>query len=693
MFCNKCGSKIDDKSNFCGKCGTKVDKETSSTNKVEGSTNTNNLDSFIGNISKSAEKQSIDSDIFTKIDKTENRDEVENDNTNNKINKKKIWFKQLFAGVKKTKAKKKPKPKSRPKQKPKPKSKQKPRPSGEASKKKVNMKILIPAILVPVIIIAGIFVFMFFNGKLSNPNNDVVKAFKTTLTQIEKHTKKNMQIPDFTIDKSEISKVVEKERYLKIKNAKGGLLNEDILGSLKGLSLKLSEKQDVEKDLFNTKLTFANDKNEEIFAEIFSSSELATLNLPSLYNSKVGIHFKQDESKEADDDNTEALVINTPYYDDASQALELLKNGESSFNVFKNSIKDKSILLVNDIIKNAQFKLVSDNEQTKKKEYSTIIENVALLESLKVFLTEIKEDDFNKKFQLLLSYFLNGENLELAEFLTIGSPDTLITSIDNTIQVIAPKEDEIQKTKEAGVSLGQVVRDTAKKVAKKPIEEQTENTAIITPKETEIRLVINEDQTIRSISFSIVIDGILMSTTIDIEELENKLSINTNVKMSKGDSNLILDILSLNEQTSMDEIKRGNTISLTTFLGDKFVFDSIDIYNLKTNIYNSKLDIVANDGSDEFFINYDLSGKYKEESELKRLDIDSLKINIDDGLYKFYFEFIGHILKRNSSSIEMINSNNVIFIDNMSNQETDEIKEKINNNWKEFLEKFRNRKW
>lgn len=693
MFCSKCGSKIDEKLNFCGKCGTKVDKATSSTTKAGSSTNANNLDSFIGNISKKTDKQSVDSDIFTKVDEAEN---VNNKN----IKKRKSWFQELFSKVKKTKAKPKRKPK--PKQKQKPRPKQKSKQSSNASRKNINMKILIPAILAPVIIAAGVFVFMFFKGKISNPNNDIVKAFQATLVQIEKHAEKTKLIPDFSInkavnsssDKDTESKIFEKEQYLKIKNAKGGLLNEDILGSLKGLSVKLSEKQDVKEDLFNTRLTFANDKNEEIFAELYSSPELVTLKLPSLYHSDLGMHFRQDNN--SDTDNAAVPDISTPYYDEVTQLFELLKNGESSFNIFKDSIKEKSGAFVNDIIKNAEFTLVSENEQSKEKEYSTIIENTALLESLKAFLTQIKEDDFNKKLQFLLSYFIKGETLELAEFITIGSTDMLIAGIDNTIQELTPKEPEkaeSEEPKEAGVTVGEIAKDTAGKVAKMLTDEVAKDDSVIVPKETEIRLVTNEKQTIRSISFSIVIDGVLVSTKIDIEESENTLNLKANVKMSKNDSYLTLDIMSLTEELSADEIKRGNTISLTTFLDDKIVFDSYDTYNSKTNIYNNKVDISVNDKSGEFLVDYDLSGKYKEENDSKKLDIDSLKIDMNDGLYKFNLEFIGHILKQSSNSMDIINPNNVVFIDNMSDQETNGIKEEINKNWKEFLERFRNRKW
>ena len=96
---------------------------------------------------------------------------------------------------------------------------------------------------------------------------------------------------------------------------------------------------------------------------------------------------------------------------------------------------------------------------------------------------------------------------------------------------------------------------------------------------------------------------------------------------------------------------------------------------------------------ESFSADYNLKGKYKVENDLGRLDIDSLILDINTALYKFNFEFDGYIQRHNSSSIEEINLNNVIFIDNMSNQEIEDIKAKIYKNWTEFLDLFRERKW
>ena len=642
MFCSKCGYKIDENHKFCGKCGAKIEKEASTTS----STNASNLDSFIGNISKTTDKQSVDSDIFSKVEEVQNDDK---DVKNKK--KKKSLFQKKTNSNKKANTKKKAKI-VRPKQKVK--AKKKPNITKNKSGKKLNLKILLPAIIIPIIILIGVLVFIFFINKSSNPTNSIAKAIKTTYERIDEYSRKVEQMPDFSINKSEIlsSKsdvgIIEKEQYLKIKDSSGGLLNENVLGSIKGMSVKYSEKQDVKSDLFDAKLSLANEKDEEIFAKISSSPELVTLSLPSLYHNNLGMHFKQDESENA-------LTITTAYYDKVLQLLDLLKNSESSFNIFKESLKDKLYALVNDIIKNSEITVISEEESIDM-EYSIKIDDNSLLEAIKAFLNQVKEDDFYKKLQILYSEVMEEEALD------INSIDMLIASIDKTIK------------------------------ASTASQEDGDNNTEVEVHKTEIRLVIDENQIIRNVGFDILIDGVNVDIKTYIDDLENKLSLKANIKMSKSNSSLTLDMLSSIEKLNDDMIRRVNNIDLTTFEDEKIILDSNTNYNLKTKAYENKIDVAISDNASEFIFNYDLSGNYKEESDTKKLDINSLKINFNDGLYHFDFEFIGHILKRSTDTIYTINSD-AIFIDNMSDEEINEIKEEINKNWEEFLDRFRTKKW
>lgn len=628
MFCGKCGAKVDDKSKFCGKCGTKV-------NTPDNAVNVNSLDSFIGNIVKKTNEQSMDSDVFIQIEK-EAKKEV-----NKATKKSSTKYKKSPKPKKKSKPKAKPKPKQKPKSEPRPKSTKKVQ---KNTSKKINIKILIPAILLPLLIVSGIFIFNFFkNNSLIpelTPNEYVAIAASKTAKQMEKYTEKTSLMPDLSLNKNSENSFPEREIYLKVKNSKGGLINEDILGSLKGLSIKTNEKYNTEEELFNAKLTFANNKKEEIYGEVFSSPDLATVKIPDLYSDTLGVHFNDNKD----------TTINSQYNAKISQLLELLTEYESSYNQYKNSIKDKSGIFISDIIKNAEFTMESENEESGEREYSTILDNKYLLESLKTFLTQVKEEEFNKKVQLYLSYFIKGDSLELAQYMLIGNTDKFIASIDNAIQ-------------------SDIVEDI------------------------EIKLIINKEQIISSVSFNTDIDGIKLSAKIDIEDKENSFDQKINIKLLNADKYLNLDIISSTKELSEDEINRRNTLSFTTFLDDKVTVDFNEVYNTKTNNYNNKIDFDIDSLFEDFSADYNLKGKYKAENGLERLDIDSLTLDIKTALYKFNFEFDGHIQLHNSSSIEEINLNNVIFIDNMSNQEIEDIKTKIYKNWTEFLDLFRERKW
>lgn len=663
MFCSKCGSKIDKKSNFCGKCGTKINKvntiQSIQEEKSEISPDVNNLDSFIGNIVKRTNEQSIDSDIFTKIDKGE-------------VNVKNVPKKSVK--VKKSKVKVKSKPKKVNK------------PLKRSGNKKIGSKILIPAILIPLSTVIAVFVFMFFNGKKESANRDVAKAFKTTLVQIEKHADKIKMLPNFSRYKNLENKNFEVERYLKIKNAKGGLLNEDVLGNLKGISVKINEKHHIEKDLFNIKLSLANRKNEEISGEVFSSPELSSLKMPNIYGESLGMHFKQAQLKEEGED--QSISIDSKYYNEISQMIELLKNGSSYYDNYMDSLKEKSGTLINNIIKNAEFILENEDEITKEREYSAKLENKIMLETLKEFLIKIEEDEFNKKLQSFFSYFIKDESLKLAEYITIGSPDRLIAAIDAAIEAEELKKDEDNKeikVENGDIQSGDIAEDRDENLDRDETRELL--------KETQIKLITNENQTVRSLSFNISIEKIIFLIKIDIEDNEDLLNQKINIKMNNADTYLVLDIESSTNSSSDYEINRTNMLKLSTFLGDNITIDFNESYNSKTNDYNNKINFGVDSSFEDFFMDYNLKGKYKNEDSLQKLDINSLKINVDTGLYKYDIEFDGYIQKHNSNSMEIVNFDNITFIDNMSNKEIEDIKLEIKGNWEKLLQLFREKKW
>ena len=456
MFCGNCGTKLDESSKFCGKCGAKV-------NKPANNINVNSLNSFIGNIVKKTEEQSTDKDIFNQL-------EEENE-------------KKPAKKVKKSSTKSKINLKPKKKNKPKPKANKRKKTAPKKARKKINIKVIISTIAIVLLVIAGVVLFISVKyGDEIFANTYVKSSISKTIKRLDKYSEKTESIPNLLLRKNPDDKLAEREIFLEIKDSHGGLINENILGSLKGLSIKTNEKYNTEKELFNAKLTFANNKNEEIYGEIFSSPSVATVNIPDLYSDTLGININ----------NNDGVIVNSQYYTKLSEAIELLTEYETTYSVSKNSIKDKSKNLVTNIITNSDFKIESKDKNSNVREYNTTLDNKYVLESLKTFLNETKEDETTKKMLSYALYFIEGKPLHLAETSLVGKIDRFIANIDNAIE--SNRLEDI-----------------------------------------ELKLVINEDKIVNNATFNTVIDGIDVSVIIDFSNNEKSLDYNINIKLSSSE--------------------------------------------------------------------------------------------------------------------------------------------------------------
>ena len=214
-----------------------------------------------------------------------------------------------------------------------------------------------------------------------------------------------------------------------------------------------------------------------------------------------------------------------------------------------------------------------------------------------------------------------------------------------------------------------------------------------TLQDIELKLTINESKVISNIIFNTTIEGIEISVNIDLDDLEESFESIANIKLSNKDTYLALDLISSVEEKKDSEISRENTLIFSTSYDDKIELQLNETYNTKTNDYNNKIDFNIDSALENFSAGYDLQGKYKIEKELERLDINNLNLDIKTDFYKFYFDFNGYVQQKNTDLIEEINLDNVVFIDNMLNEQINDIKSEIYKNGKEFLDLFGKGKW
>ena len=634
MFCGKCGTKLADNVKFCGKCGTKIDsKPTNNTNNKNNTNNvgTSNLNSFIGNIVKNTEEQTKDHDIFAKIEEDDN-----SKNINKNLKKKKI-IKFEFKLNKKAKKLNKKKVKSKPKVKPK--KIKKTIVKVKKEHKKLNKKILISIVTSISVLFISIILFVYFKyGDDLLANRYVKNSLTKTFKLIDKNNKELDKFPNLVINYDSKDESNEREVYLKIQNAKGGLINEDILGSLKGLSIKTNEKYDSENSIHKTKLMILNNKNEEISGEVSSTKEVATFSFPNLYSDTLGINLVSGDT----------AIIDTQYHTELENSVELLSQYEFVIAEAQKSVLSKTTNLMSNIIAKLDFKL--ESKENNERIYTTIINNSNLLEILKTYLADFKNDENIKKVISYIIYITQNQSLDTAQASVEGYIDKLIEKLQSAIE-----------------------------------NNRVDNIVL--------KIGINSDKSISSIDFNTVVDGVGISTVLSLDLNDTKQLCVSDIKFTNNDSYINININSLLEMKPENNYNKQNAITIGTSFNDIIKLNLQESFDTINSIYKCDINFDVDSILENLSISYKLKGNYKQDKSLEELAIESLQLDIKNILYKFYFDFNGYIKQQSGVPVDNISLDNVIFLDNMSENDIEKIKLEIYKNGMNFLDLFSKGKW
>ena len=634
MFCGKCGTKLADNVKFCGKCGTKIDsKPTNNTNNKNNTNNvgTSNLNSFIGNIVKNTEEQTKDHDIFAKIEEDDN-----SKNINKNLKKKKI-IKFEFKLNKKAKKLNKKKVKSKPKVKPK--KIKKTIVKVKKEHKKLNKKILISIVTSISVLFISIILFVYFKyGDDLLANRYVKNSLTKTFKLIDKNNKELDKFPNLVINYDSKDESNEREVYLKIQNAKGGLINEDILGSLKGLSIKTNEKYDSENSIHKTKLMILNNKNEEISGEVSSTKEVATFSFPNLYSDTLGINLV----------SVDTAIIDTQYHTELENSVELLSQYEFVIAEAQKSVLSKTTNLMSNIIAKLDFKL--ESKENNERIYTTIINNSNLLEILKTYLADFKNDENIKKVISYIIYITQNQSLDTAQASVEGYIDKLIEKLQSAIE-----------------------------------NNRVDNIVL--------KIGINSDKSISSIDFNTVVDGVGISTVLSLDLNDTKQLCVSDIKFTNNDSYINININSLLEMKPENNYNKQNAITIGTSFNDIIKLNLQESFDTINSIYKCDINFDVDSILENLSISYKLKGNYKQDKSLEELAIESLQLDIKNILYKFYFDFNGYIKQQSGVPVDNISLDNVIFLDNMSENDIEKIKLEIYKNGMNFLDLFSKGKW
>lgn len=640
MFCGKCGARLPDNANFCGKCGSKVLTNNKS----------NSLNSFIDNITPTS--PSTDKDIFDQIEesnKENSKVKLASKSKNQKKSKKNIKFeiKPLISKIKSnTKSKSKSKSKSK---KGKPKLKIKPKAKINAKSKrptkksiKINRKILVVIIVILLAIISGITAYLIkFSDKLF-ADKYVESAIRSTYKYIDNNKKNYDSMPSIICKNHNDDKYTKDEALLSIKNAKGGLISEDVLGNLKGISIKTDSLNDSENNINLTKIILSNKNKDDITGELYSTPNIAVFDIPRLYEQKFGINLIQEES-----------TINSSYYTKLKDYAEIISQfSNSSVNV-EDSIILSSKKLVKNIATNSKFSLVSKDEETNARVYNTTINNKVCLDELKNYLTEIKSDENVVKMFSYMIFTTNNNSLEKSKNSFTGKIDDFIGIID------------------------------------KAIEDNSVSDIVLT-------LKINDDKIIENVEFNTIIGNLKADVCIDIIDGENKVNYKLKVKLSyaeEKDSFISLDLNTMYDNTYEDIYSVKTSVIFDNSVEEKIYLDISSEFNKIKSNYSFDFDFHTDTSYENFACKYIIDGKYENTDNVEKLDINSMNLNLSTDLYRFNFEFTGYISHQKCESIEEKSIDNIIYVDKLSDDEIVDMKKEIYKNACDFLDMFEKYEW
>ncbi|QSX05492.1 zinc ribbon domain-containing protein [Sedimentibacter sp. zth1] len=637
MYCGKCGTKLDDTAKFCGKCGTKVSKQINNNNI---NNNTSSLDSFITNISKS-------SDEFLGSTKEYNTTKTIVEPPTKKKSKSSISIKRIGLKKKKSiKQKHKSKNANKPKKavkKSKLKNLNKNKKANKnkklnKNKRKINKKIIIPLISIIILIVIAVSFVLLKYGDNIFANNYVVSSLKKTYESVSDNYSQIEKISESFFNVNEEKNTDSSEAYFTIKSAKGGLINENILSNLNGMSIKLSDIKDNTNDSSNIKFTVYNAKQEETYVQICSTDKVVAYSIPKLYEKKIGLNLVETEE-----------TVFSDYYFKLKDMSEVALQSRSSMSRAENSISNITKQFANEIITDVDFKFKGEDEE-KNRSYSAIINNKQLLEQLVTYINN----------------FANDEDI--------------LNSVAYVLYIAQVDDSIIQGQSSFKKQVGNIVKDI-----KNAIETNSVNNM-------DLNLIINK-QILKKLEFTTAINGVDLKISMDILEENNNLSLVNKIEISQTDMHIAANICTLVNKNDDNVSTKTNKVTITVGDKDSIVLENNKQYIPKDNGYFSTVVLKYNSEYDKVLYKFDLDGKVSNTGAEETLNISSMKFNIQTNFYKLFLDLNGYLKKQIDLEMSNIDLNDIVYVDKLQENEVKKIREEIYINGMEFLDLFVKYNW
>jgi len=682
MYCRKCGAEIPDNAKFCTKCGTEIEVNKNNTSQKKKKSS---------NINIGSEFDFLDDDISLDM---ENQTDLQ-------IKKRKSFFAKLiekFANKSKEKKSKKPtnksKKKAKSKKKPTKKTKKKPvkkagkKPVKKVVKKKVTkkpkkakkskvkkiakekkgfrlpflkkknneeigneiprkkggkLKLIIILILIIVIIgAATVFAYMKFGDTFFADVNAKKVLLKSSENYFINYSDKYNFPNDYLSDDEGY---IHRKYNFNIDDAHGGLINEDVLSTLEGISIEMdSTRTFVGNDAYQI-ISIKNKNKDELRFELENNENNFKVNLGELYNKSLIVSHQVEEGK-----------IFSSAHDEVIAKRDLWFYTVKAFDDVKYSFNTPFVELLKSCVDELTFEISEKNEEGKPISYEAKLNAIALSDKLKIFLSELDNDADVKTIMNDIRYFASqNKALKKTELASSNMIQDYITNIDTAL--------------------------TSESIA-----------------DINVKINLNNEGVVREVKLNTVVSNLDTSLIIDMNEEGVNQKLNMSLIFSKDDSEIKLDYIrksTIKGEEKSEIFEKEEEYVLSTKYKDsttKFELKGNQNYKPNTGEYEK----IYNFNSGEFFdrlkFMYKENGKFEYEEYKKKFN-KNIEINYDTIFYDYNIKLTGNMMKDKVDSIGNMKSKIDENLDYISNEDYESIKKEINNNIDIFLIKFSTGEW
>lgn len=680
MYCRKCGSEIPDNAKFCTKCGAKIEN-----NRANAVKNTNTLDidldsefdfmtddidmSVNDNETIEKKKQSIFVKVKEILAKKSEEKKDKKTKTKSKTkkkkpakkatkkSKKKISKKSSKKVVKKKVAKKSKKEKKPKKLKAKNIDKKKKTFRLPFMKKKSNdeldvelpkkksSKIKLIIIILAVLVLlasAAIFAYMRFGDDFFADVNAKKALLRSSEEFFTKYDDKYIFPNDYLSDDDGF---IHRKYKFKINDAYGGLINEDVLSTLEGISIEMdSTRALIGNDAYQI-ISVKNKKNDELRFELENNESNFKVKLADFYKNSLVVSHQLEEGK-----------VFSSAHDEIIAKRDLWFYSVKAFDDVKYSFNSPFVDFINTSIESITFNIKDKNEEGKVLSYSAILDDAVLLDTLKVFLSELDSD-------------------------------ADVKTIMNDIRYFAAQNKALKKT---SLSSANIIQDYIASI----------DSAISSEAVSDIEIVLNMagDGNIENIELNTRVSNLDTSLLIYMNDEESKQGLRMNLIFSRDDSEIKIEYnrdSSIIGQEETHTYEKNDNYILSTKYKDivtKFELVGEQTYEPKTGIYEKIYKFNSGDFFDRLRLTYKENGKYEFEETKKKFEKD-IEIDYDTIFYDYNIKFVGSIIKNKVESIGSMNISDEENLDYISNEDYDIVKKEISDSIDIFLKKFSTGEW